>query len=231
MARSSKAFVNCFSKPFSPIMSSGFWYSASSLSSSSFSIAIGSPLSSFPMAVYTICFTPSPWGRLHLLVSSSLAAILDAPERVDSHSPGRAGVPLPVRIACLLHLLVRGGRSGRCFARFVRPEIHYALCAAVPDIAHYVEPTFANPSELQAGRFLARELANPRAHSAVMVAALFEAFVDSLRAFGFDRSEIQREHKARVFLLGVAIVTDAAKCMGYPFVVNFLRYALGRPML
>src|ERR1039457_251755 len=66
MARSSKAFVNCFSKPFSPIMSSGFWYSASSLSSSSFSIAIGSPLSSFPMAVYTFCFTPSTLPIAHL---------------------------------------------------------------------------------------------------------------------------------------------------------------------
>src|SRR6201997_923545 len=55
-ARSRIAFVSCFSRPFSPMMSSGFLYPASTWSISALSIAIGAD-SPLPMVVYTVPFT------------------------------------------------------------------------------------------------------------------------------------------------------------------------------
>src|ERR1043166_7417888 len=59
MARSRIALVSCFSSPFSPMISSGFLYSASNLSMRLRSIAIGFPIVTLSMAVYTVQFIPS----------------------------------------------------------------------------------------------------------------------------------------------------------------------------
>src|SRR5450755_1615676 len=55
-ARSRIAFVSCFSRPFSPMMSSGFLYPASIWSISALSIAIGAD-SPLPMVGYTVPYT------------------------------------------------------------------------------------------------------------------------------------------------------------------------------
>src|ERR1700733_11087208 len=55
-ARSRIAFVSCFSRPFSPMMSSGFLYPASIWAISALSIAIGAD-SPLPMVGYTVPYT------------------------------------------------------------------------------------------------------------------------------------------------------------------------------
>src|ERR1700739_3192727 len=55
-ARSRIAFVSCFSRPFSPMMSSGFLYPASIWSIRALSIAIGAD-SPLPMVGYTVPYT------------------------------------------------------------------------------------------------------------------------------------------------------------------------------
>src|SRR4051794_16258115 len=86
MARSSRAFVSCFSSPFSPMMSSGFLYSARSLSITSGSNAIvPSSISQHGEHVYT------PFVHLHVYLSGLHALLHDAPKDWNLHHPPRNG--------------------------------------------------------------------------------------------------------------------------------------------
>src|SRR6201987_4373670 len=69
-ARSRIAFVSCFSRPFSPMMSSGFLYPASIWSIRALSIAIGAD-SPLPMVGYTVPYTAPQIGPVQLDVVST----------------------------------------------------------------------------------------------------------------------------------------------------------------
>ena len=68
------AFVSCFSRPFSPMMSSGFLYPASIWSISALSIAIGAD-SPLPMVGYTVPYTaPSGFHNVACALGTHLNA-------------------------------------------------------------------------------------------------------------------------------------------------------------
>src|ERR1035437_3112569 len=96
-ARSRIAFVSCFSRPFSPMMSSGFLYPASIWSISALSIAIGAD-SPLPMVGYTVPYTAPNRGVKDIFIAC-VDGLKGFPEAIEALYP-QTEVQL-----CIVHLV------------------------------------------------------------------------------------------------------------------------------